>query len=545
MSNNKSKVFLNSALPFVGFLVLIFALVSVFQLKIFGPKLKKSVGSKYGGTLVYARGSDTISLDPGNLADGESIKVSMLINQGLVSVVPGTTKVEPCLATEWSNSEDGLEWIFKLRKGVKFHDGTDFNADAVIFTFERQKDKNHPFHEGTFAYWDYMFKNIINITKIDEYTVKFTLDSLHAPILSNLGIFSATIISPSAMNKMGVSGFAKAPVGTGPYKFVEWLPEDRLVLEANEEYWKGRPRLDKIVFRVIKDNTMRFIALDNGEVDIMDGVSPGDIDKIQRNDQLSIIESPGLNIGYMGMNCLEEPFNDKRVRQAINYAINKEPIVKLVYQGAATPAINPIPPNMWGYNDEIVGYEHDFEKAKKLLAEAGYPDGFSVQLDVMDNARTYMPQPHLLAAVIKQNLSVIGIDVNYVIYPWKEHLERGYNGLHKMFLLGWMGDNGDPDNFLYLLLDQDNAVKGSASNATFYRNDELHDILIAARQSPDFDNRVVLYKKAQEIIHDDAPWVPIAHANDIVALNRKVNGVLVQPLFPQVYVENAWIREEE
>lgn len=542
MLKNKKVLIIVSALCLVFIIFNIFFVCKIKFLRSIVP-CKVEPKSKYGGTLVYGRGNDAISLDPADIAEGEAIKISMMINEGLVRIIPGTTEVEPCLATDWKISDDGLTWTFNLRRGVNFHDGTTFNSDAVLFTFNRQHDKNHPYHIGKFIYWDYMFKNIKEVKKLDDYTVQILIDEAHAPFLANLAIWTAAIVSPTAMQEKGAIGFSMSPVGTGPFKFVEWVPDDKIELVANDDYWDGRPYLDKVIYKVIKDNSMRLIALDKGDIDLMDGVTPVDIHKIVRNHDLNIISRPGLNVGFMAMNCQKKPFSDKRVRQAINYAINKKPIVKLIYQGVAIAAVNPLPPSMWGHNDDIKPYDYDIEKAHKLLTEAGYPNGFKVELDVMENTRTYMPQPTMVAEAIKENLSVVGIDVEYVVRPWKEHLERGYVGAHQMYLLGWMGDNGDPDNFLYLLLDKDNAVMGSSSNVAFYENDELHDILIKARQSSRFDDRVALYRRAQEIIHEDAPWVPLAHVSDLVAVNKKVKNIVVQPLFPHAHIKDVWLEE--
>ena len=533
MSGKKLRVVL-----FLCVIVIIGVLVLKFS------KSGNILDSRYGGTLTFGRGSDSLTLDPGNTADGESIKIVTQMTEGLLRINPISSELEPCLATSWDMSEDGLEWTFSLRKNVKFHDNTPFNADAVVFSLKRQMDKNHPFHEGKFVYWDYMYTNIKDVVKVDDFTVKIIIDKPYAPLLANLAIFPCGIISPTAMKEKGVEGFSKSPVGTGYFKFVEWVKGERIVLEANKDYWDGRPYVDNLIFKVIKENELRILQLESNSIDVMDSISPKNVGRIDRDPDFKVLSRSGLNVAYMSMNCQKPPFTNKKVRQAINHVINKNAIIKLFYQNLAIAAKNPIPPSIWGYNDDIKGYDYSIEKAKELMVEAGFANGFKTTLDVMENARPYMPDPVKIAETIKDNLSELNIEVEIRVNPWKEHLDKGYNGENQMFIVGWMGDNGDPDNFLYVLLDKDNAEKGKSQNCAFYINEELHDILIEAQQDKDLKKRAVLYRQAQEIIHEDAPWVPLAHTKDLVAVNKKVKGVIVQPLFPHAYLKEAWIEEK-
>jgi len=493
---------------------------------------------KYGGTLVFARGGDSVRLDPADITDGESVKACNNIYDTLVKYKEESTEVEPSLATSWETSEDGTTWIFHLREGVKFHDGTPFNAEAVVISLERQLKEDHPYHfEGSdFAYWGYMYPDVESVSAVDDMTVKITLKGPNASFLSNMAMFPVSIVSPAALEKYGID-IGTHPVGTGAFKFVEWIRDDRIVLEANEDYWAGRPYLDKLIIKSIPDNTVRWLELRTGSVDCIDGINPDDIAYIQRDANLELLQQPGMNVGYLAMNFDMPPFENKLVRKAVNHAVNKKALIDALYQGFAIPAKNPMPPVLWGYNDNIQDYEYDPDKARELLAEAGFPDGFDTTLWAMPVPRPYMPQPMKIAEVIQADLKKVGINARIVTYEWGTYLEKTENGEHDMCLLGWIGDNGDPDNFIYVLLDKDNAVKGTAGNVSFYRSDELHDVLIKAIRTFDQAERAKLYMKAQEIVHEDAPWVPLAHATNVAAVKKTVRNLHLHP------TGNWWFNE--
>ncbi|AZR74469.1 peptide ABC transporter substrate-binding protein [Anoxybacter fermentans] len=483
---------------------------------------------KYGGTLIWGRGGDSVGLDPICETDGESFKVTQQIFDTLVEYEPGTTNIKPALATSWSVSEDGLTWTFKLRKGVKFHDGTPFNAEAVKFNFDRWRLKDHPYHiPGEFKYYGWMFGDdlpgvIQDVVVIDDYTIQFVLKQKFATFLANLAMVPFGISSPTAIKKWGDDYFTH-PVGTGPFKFVEWIKGDRIILEANEDYWDGRPYLDKIVFRSIPDNGARFMELQAGTVDIIDGVSPNDVEILKKTKGLKLVLRPSMNIGYFGLNQRFEPLKNVLVRRAICHAIDKEAIIEAFYAGLAIPAKNVLPPSLWGYNDEIEDYEYNPAKAKELLAEAGYPDGFEMELWAMPVPRPYMPQPKLIAQAIQQYLAEVGIKTKIVTYDWGTYLDKSREGLADSYLLGWTGDNGDPDNFIYVLLDKTNNDRHA------YVNDELHEILVKAQQIFDQEERAALYKKAQVIIHNDAPFVFLVHSTPPLGLKENIEGYIPSP----------------
>lgn len=476
--------------------------------------------------LVFGRGADSVSLDPGIVTDGESFKVTQNVFETLLNFGEQDTTINPGLAKEWEVSEDGLTYTFQLQEGVKFHDGTDFNADAVIKNINRWKGGK----EEDFYYFNSMFKAegediIKDVTAEGDYTVVFTLSRPQAPFLKNLAMSPFGIGSPTAFEAAG-DKFGDNPVGTGPFKFTDWKRNDSITIEKFEDYWQeGLPKLDKVIFRSIPDNSARLNELMAGNIDLADGVNPSDGKTVEGDSALQLIERPSMNIGYLGLTNTRAPFDNKLVRQAVNYAIDKQAIVDAFFEGRAEVAANPMPPSISGYNDAISPYPYDPEKAKSLLAEAGY-DGKEIELWAMPVPRPYMPDGAKVAEVIQKNLEDVGIPSKIVTFEWATYLEKAKNGEADAFMLGWTGDNGDADNFIYTLLDKDNI---GSNNYAYYTNEEVHELLIQAQSETDENVRNELYKKAQEIIHDDAPWVPLAHSTPLLAAKAGVNGFLPHP----------------
>ncbi|MFK9094038.1 ABC transporter substrate-binding protein [Bacillus salipaludis] len=493
---------------------------------------KKDPGTSNGSkkdTLVYGRGGDSTSLDPITTTEGEAFKVTENIYETLLEYGEKDTTIQPGLAEKWEASDDGLTYTFKLRQGVKFHDGTDFNADAVVFNFDRWmngNDEKFPYYTMFGGYKADEGHVIKEVKAIDANTVQFVLKRPQAPFLKNLAMSPFGIASPEAVKKWG-DDFRSHPVGTGPFKFVEWKKKDRIVVEKNPDYWqKGLPKLNKIIFRVIPENAARLNALAKGEIDVMDGLNNSDEETVKSNDKLQIIERPSMNVGYIGLTNTRKPFDNKLVRQAINYAVDKKSIIDAFYGGKALPAKNPMPPSIEGYNDAIQEYPYDLEKAKALLKEAGYEKGFKMELWAMPVARPYMPEAQKVAEVIQESLSKIGVTAEIKSVDWATYLEKATKGEFDAFMLGWTGDNGDPDNFIYTLLDKDSI---GSNNYAYYSNDELHDILIEAQTETDQSKRNELYKKAQEIIHEDAPWVPLVHSTPLLAASKDVLNYVPHP----------------
>lgn len=480
-------------------------------------------------TLVFGRGGDSTSLDPSRVTEGETFKVTVNLFETLLNFGEEDTTVQAGLAKEW-NTDDGLTYTFQLEEGVKFHDGTDFNADAVVKNFERWANGD----ADKFPYYDTMFGGfkddeshvIDSVTADGDYTVIIKLKRPQAPFLKNIAMSMFAIASPTAFEQ-GDDQFERNPVGTGPFKFVDWKTNDSITIEKFDDYWQeGLPKLNKVVFRSIPDNSARLNALIAGEIDLADGINPSDAGKIEENGDLQLIKRPSMNVGYLGLTVTREPFDKKEVRQAMNHAIDKETIINSFFEGQADSAKNPMPPSISGYNDDIEEYDYNPEKAKELLAKAGYPDGFEMELWAMPVPRPYMPDGAKVAEVIQSNLADIGVKAKIVTYEWGTYLDKASKGEADAFMLGWTGDNGDADNFLYALLDEDNIP---SNNYTYFKNAKMHDLFIEAQTEVDEDKRIELYKEAQEIIHEEAPWVPLAHSTPLLGAAKDLSGFVPHP----------------
>ena len=488
-------------------------------------------GAGEGGTLIFGRGSDSTSLDPSRTTEGETFKVTKNIFETIVDFEDEGTEIVEGLAHDWDVSDDGLEYTFELEEDVTFHDGTDFNADAVVKNFERWAGGD----EEMFPYYNTMFGGfegddghvIKSVEADDDYTVTFTLNRPQAPFLKNLAMDMFAISSPEAFEEEGDDDYERNPVGTGPFQFVEWEPNDSITVEKYDDYWQeGLPKLDEVVFRSIPDNASRLNALTAGEIDLADGINPSDGESIENDAELQLIERPSMNVGYLGLTVTREPFDQKEVRQAMNYAIDQQAIIDAFYEGRAEEAVNPMPSTIEGYNEDIDGYEHDPEKAKELLKEADLEDGFEMELWAMPEPRPYMPDGQKIAEVIQKDLADVNIDAEIVSHEWATYLELAEKGEADAFLLGWTGDNGDPDNFLYALLDEDNI---GSNNYTYFENDDTHDLFIDAQTEVDQDERNELYEESQEILHEEAPWVPLAHSTPLLGAAEDVTGFSPHP----------------
>ncbi len=525
--------------PPISRFILVVLLFSIGTLPfVFLPLHVDADSHSKGGTLIFGRGGDSVGLDPAFEVDGESFKVCDNIYDTLVQYklesteLEERTELEPALAESWKSSDDGLTWTFNLRKGVTFHDGTPFNADAVLFSLNRQHDKTHPFHDvgGSYVYWeDTGLASIVDkITAVDAYTVQIKLKEAYAPFIYTIAITPFAIVSPTAVKKFG-DKFSNNPVGTGPFMFERWDRKDKVVLKANEDYWGGRPNIDRVIFRSIPDNAVRLIELQQGNLHIMEFPNPDDLQQIQNDDSIELLSQAGTNIGYLALNMEKPPLDNNKVRLAINHAINKKAIIKHLYQGLGIPAKNPIPPTLWSYDDSIDDFEYNPELSKQLLAEAGYENGFETTLWALPVPRPYIPDGRALAEVIQSELDNIGIKAKIVTYDWGTYLEKTKNGEHDMAMLGWSADLGDPDNFFYFLLSKASAEK-PAGNIAFYKSDEMQEILEKARSITDRDERVALYQEAQHLFHKDVPWVPLAHAKQVLVVNKKVKNLKLHPL---------------
>jgi len=512
---------------------------------------------KSGGTLVFGRGGDSVGLDMAYETDGNSFMIGDNIFEALVAYKDESTALEPGLAKSWDTSSDGKTYTFHLRKGVKFHDGTPFNADAVVFSIGRMmKERNIKFHgkgweipaqERTPEYWVSMEMDdtVGFIEATGEYTVVFKLKRVEAPFLANMGMDFASIISPAAFMK-NPKEFIRNPVGTGPFKLVKWIKDDRIVLEKNKDYWdkSAGPYLNKIVFRSIPENSVRFLELKTGNIHICQFPNPADIELARKDSNLILPTQPGMNIGYLSFNHTKEPWKSNvNLRKAIAHAIDRKAIVDNIYQGVGQVARNPIPPTMWGYNENVPGFKYDPALAKKLLAKAGFPGGKGlgeITLWSMPVPRPYNPDGQKIGEAMSADLAKVGIKAKIVSFEWGTYLKRQREQPEDMdlFQLGWTGDNGDPDNFLAVLFDG----LASSSIRTQWKNEEYHKLMLQGKQTIDQAKRTEIYKKALQLIYDECPVISIAHSTVIWPAQKSVMNFKLHPT-SSVRMKNVWLNK--
>lgn len=478
-------------------------------------------------TLIVGRANDSISLDPANTTEMDSIKVTVNIFETLVKYEKEGSNIVPGLAESWKSSEDGLTWLFYLRHGVKFHDGSNFDAKAVVFNFERWMNVDNPYHDGQFSYWNYVFGGfpgfIQSVKAPSDYTVEIKLSKPYAPFLNTLVMPVFGIQSPKAIKEYREEVY-KHPVGTGPFCFKSWEQNECIILTRNDNYWNTPAKVDELEFRVIPSSQERLELLKQGEIHIADNLGPDDVAVIEEDPELQLYLRPSFNVGYIAVNNEKAPFNNRLVRTAISHAINKEEMISEVFANIAKSAKTFIPPTLWGYNDSIVEKEYNPEKAIELLKDAGYPNGFKATLWVMNNSRNYFPKPLETADYIKESLKKVNIDITIEIFSWDEYLDRINNGEHEMALIGWTGDNMDPDNFLNTLLSSDNAKPGLVGNYSFYKNSEVDLLLKQARETNNIVFRKDLYRRLLNIVDYDMPSIPLVHTMPVVATRSTVKG---------------------
>lgn len=487
-----------------------------------------AVDALSGSVLVYGRGSDSITLDPADAEDGESVKVISNVFDTLVFYSDDASEIVPALAEKWTVSEDGQTWTFKLREGVTFQDGSPFDADAVVFTFERLTQPDHPHRHGASIPYRADYQAIEKVEATAPNEVVFRLSSPSGVFLRKLAMFPASIVSPQAVTERG-ERFKVEPVGTGAFEFREWVPTERLVLGANENHWRGRPGVDEVVFRPILEPAARKRQLSSREIHMADELSIPVRQQIRDDSSLVLETAPGMNTAYLSMNTERPPFNDPRVRRAVAHAIDKEAILRSAYDGEGTVAKSLVPQAMWGHHPDLVDHPYDPERAKELLREAGIEPGRKIKFYAMRNSRPYMPSPDQVSAIVLEQLRVIGFDPVVVSPDWSQYLEQVGNGEHDLCLFGWQTDNADPDNFLFPLLDKTNAIPPHAHNVSFYQSEPVHELLFEAQAITDQDRRLELYRKAQELIHEDVPLVPLMHLDIAVGRTPRVEGYRLHP----------------
>jgi peptide/nickel transport system substrate-binding protein len=489
------------------------------------------------GALVVAQPADVLSLDPVRATDSESIEVGSLIYEGLVGWRPGTTDLEPRLATSWQVSQDGLTWTFNLRPHVQFHDGTWLDANAVVFSFERLLDKRHPGAvPDAAAYWRTVVGDIEKVVASGPLTVEIHARRKYTPLLGILAKYP--IVSPTAALKWGAD-FPNHPVGTGPFVFEDWAKGSRVVLRRNLLYWGVPAALNQIVFQVVGDPRQRLINLESGSVDLAMSILPDEQPFVELHPDLVLHHTSGNNLSYLALNTSRPPFDDIRVRRAANFAVNKEPIVKLGFQGRAAAADTALPPSSWAYHSPATKYNYDPVAAKRLLAEAAKDGHFDpnriYNLYAPSTPRPYLPAPERVARYVQASLAQAGIRTRLVLQPFAQHRAAIQRGEHDLAIFGWIGDTGDPDNFLYVLLHSKQAEGQVAQNVAYYRSPEVDALLEQAQAASETSVRAQLYAQIQDKIVEDAPWVPLAASELVVAGRVELDHVVLSPTGHPIY----------
>jgi len=497
-----------------------------------------------GKTLIYGRGEDAKTLDPINAETGETVKVILNLYDTLVAFADETLDIVPALATHWESSEDGLTWTFHLREGVRFHDRTPLNAEAVAYSFERLIQDDHPDVTDPARPYKPSFQVIDEIETPDPLTVVFKLREPSAVFLNNLAMFPASIVSPTAVKSKG-KAFSTSPVGTGPFRFERWIRDQQLVLAANADYWRTPPKVDRVVFVPVSESATRVQQLRRSEIHIADNLPPAELDALAKTPGLVVDEQVAMNVAYLAMQTDKPPLDDLRLREAIWMSLDKDALVRVAYAGHAVPAVNMLPRNMWGYNDQIIDRPFDPTRASKLVRDVAEAKQLDVpipfSLAVMSEPRPYMEQPLQVAAFVKDSLAQIGIAVTIDPKPVTPHFAKMMRGDFQLGLGGWTTDNGDPDNFLYSLLDPDN-ISEHGNNMSHYRNADVHQLLLAGQRELNRDKRLQLYLRAQELIFADAPVVPLVSTQQRVARSARLRGYKLHPA-TLVRLRHAYFQE--
>ena len=488
-------------------------------------------------TLVYGLSGFPSSLDSVDSQDGNSLAVSNQITETLIFFEPGTTNLVPRLATEWEANEDGSVWTVSLREGVMFQDGTPFNAEAVKFNFDRWNDPEHPHSyrdEGkNYVPWGWVWGGPIGdgsvleaVNVVDEFTVEFVLTKPLGLFPNMIAAIYFQMDSPTAVQEAGADYGTPGvgSVGTGPFAFAEWREGEQVRLTRYEDYWDGAANVEEVVVRGIEEPTARLAALQAGELDVAALLSSDDLTTVENDPNLEVaVPESELNVGYIGMHQSNEPFGNPQVREAIAHAIDYAAIVDAFYEGLGTPAVDFIPPSLFGHAD-FSQYEYDPERSRELLAEAGFPDGFDTEFWYMPVSRPYYPAPQPIAETIASYLADVGINATLQTEDWTTYLDNYSQGKYPMYMLGWNGDYADPDNFLYTFFGP------SATNDFGWDDPETVQLLEDAREASEQEERANLYAEILTRVHEQVPAIPVAHNVTLNAVRSNVSGWNASPL---------------
>ncbi len=490
------------------------------------------------GTLVIGLVAEPTSLDPGQLTDINSMKLLGAMYDTLVRFKPNSFDLAPSLATSWDISGDLMLYTFKLRPGVKFHDGSDFNADAVKFTYDRLLDPNHPYADtGPFPFAPGYYGSIAETVVVDPLTVQFRLNRQDASLINAFTLNTGRIVSPTAV-KAQRKNFSQNPVGSGPFKFVSWDHNVRITLTANPDYWDGAPALSQLIFRPLVDEQTRITEFLSGGVDVIFDVPPDNITQVKTMPSAVFLEQPGPHVWWVTLNTKKPPFDNVLVRRAVNYAINKDALTTDILKGTGTPSVGPIPPAIgWAYTDQVSQYPYDPERAKALLDQSGVLMPINITFWVTESG-SGMQSPKTMGTAIQADLAAIGVNAQIQTYEWGAFLNTYGTGLGDqaaMAELSWMFDSGDPAHMLPNNL-YGPACSPKGFNSGCYQNPQVDLLMDAALKINDRAQRGALYKQIQGIVADDAPWIFVDNQIQNAAASTRVGGLQLHPSFYMTYL---------
>lgn len=471
---------------------------------------------------IYASSNDPLGLDPALVDDNDSGKINCNIYESLLRFEDDNTDVQPQLAESYTVSDDGLTYTFKLRQGVTFHDGTPFNAEAVKFNIVRQMPENAV---AKMSYAGLVYGDVAEVKVIDDYTVSITLKKKSSPFLHNVAMmYAAPMVSPAALQKYG-NNVSEHPCGTGPYKFVAWDRGQQIILTRYEDYWGEPGKTANLIFRPMPETSARVVALNNGEVDAIDGIDANVIPELEQAGNV-ILKTTGMSTQYMFFNCdpnKQSVTKDVKVRRAIAQVINVPEMVQSLYKGYDTPATTFLPKVIPGFSDKVKPVSYDPEAAKKAFADLGVKH---LSIITYSGARIYNTVGgQVIAEAVQGYLNQAGVDVDVLVYDWATFKNKLITDEFDIGFIGWNGDNGDPDNFLSLMASDD-----PINNQGLWKNQEYRDLVAQGVAVADGPERDAIYEKAEQIMADDVGILPISHPTILAATRPNISGFSIHPI---------------
>jgi peptide/nickel transport system substrate-binding protein len=457
--------------------------------------------------VVIGVGAEATTMDPRHATDVASQNIVNLVYAPLVELDDATVSIVPVVAKNWENPDDRT-YIFHLRDDVRFHDGTPLTAHDVKYTFDTLRDPDFGARNLS------LYSPIVELEAVDDHTVKFVLDEPNAAFLNNLTV---GIVPKHIAEKNGDDFFTTTGLGAGPFKFEKWDQGERIILVANDDYFDGRPTLNRVTFRPIPELTSRVLEVETGGVDAIDDIQPIDVTRLEADASVAVTRAPATGFTYMGLHNGNKPFDDIRVRQAIGYAIDRALIIDHVFMGTAQVAYTPIIPNSWAHEKDVNPFSYDMAKAKQLLADAGYPNGFDVTLDLSQN-----PVRRQIAEILQEEFKQLGINMSIREREWGAFYQDVVDGKVTMYILGWVGQT-DPDGALYRQFHSKNLPPAGA-NRQAYKNAEVDELLELGRTTIDQEERKQIYSEAQKIIVEEASYVYLAYTEIMGAQNPKLKN---------------------